>query len=1185
MASLTLTFLRPLFGTKPALILAVLLQVYFPGWLLARALGKNRCGHPVSRFAWVLLCGLSLTICLGGLARALEILIPIYLLILHGLMLALAVFPKIPQAGQVGRWTFSAQNWPLHALLVLCCLVALYVGYERNRFRINGYEDQTVFISLADWLANNPDDPGLLDRRVGVLNPDRRWTTDGWTYNHAAWVWTSGVSAADLIWSDVTGLFIWAVPLAVFALAYEVTRRETAAAWSTAALTLAGLLTLDSLVYVPTSLAFGQFALFQVNTLRSFSNALVLPLALMAALAYLHTPGKRDWVLVVLAGAALALLHPRQIVILQAGIGATVIVWWLAEPTRKRLKRGLWLALALALLLPIPYLQRENRPSISRVNEQTEQIMFTSERVNRALVAPGRFLPLDLPIVGETYIVRPGILFYHPIIVLVVAAGLAAGVVCRRSLAAQYTFAATAMTLILLLTPGLTPLIARLISASLVVGLVFMLPLPLSLGLALDWIFQRLNRFNRRHTQPIFAGVLAGGMLLLLFEPVPIPASPRDQIRASNRMQATRDMQPWDRALVAALNDVLPHSHRSIIMSPSGVANYIIENVPHTLILGGRASSNVAHPANARFFTEVTSRSPTANPWLDRKDIEAIHEWGVTHIIIEADDSRLPQLVMQPERFKRLTTTAGFLIFEVQPNITVTPVDDLFGQMNAVYAELEQPRWEPGSINFQLPRPSDAASWREIVWDSHDGNLAVYGRALTLTLSGEDTQALPLWEELSAAYPDMFLFRSAAAHTRRMVESSPEAIRPLLDSLDSDFAPLRVLAARDLLNAFFLYLLDDAHLDRIIAAAEAESVIWRQLADHDQPAQVRERTALLMSRGRYNTAGAWLKNGLTALEVSPQDIILWASIKLAQGDVDGALAALRPATDADYYAANRYYHPDRWENNVAARMYNTLIAEESYLLRIAGQGALYVAQPEIAQSGDQLTVTALFGNPHGQPYPVRTWRVLVLSPDGLTKYAEIEVPAAFDEIGFARASLEVDLPPNLPELTPARIIIEPRYDDAITFPPAAVDRVLNRPETAPIPIQATRTDLRFGESVRLLAYAAEHDTDELAVTLYWQTDSPLTDNYQVFVHVVDANGITAAQRDVTPVDNRYPTSQWRLNTIIKDRHVIPIESLPPGNYTVRIGLYRLPEVLRLPVQPADERVQNDSVQVYSFALP
>ena len=93
--SLLITFLRtPLLnGTFPGLVVTVLFQLYLPGYLLARAVGKQRLPHPIARFAWILACGFGLTISLGAVGRLFNIPIIIYLIVLHLVMLILALLP------------------------------------------------------------------------------------------------------------------------------------------------------------------------------------------------------------------------------------------------------------------------------------------------------------------------------------------------------------------------------------------------------------------------------------------------------------------------------------------------------------------------------------------------------------------------------------------------------------------------------------------------------------------------------------------------------------------------------------------------------------------------------------------------------------------------------------------------------------------------------------------------------------------------------------------------------------------------------------------------------------------------------------------------------------------------------------------------------------------------------------
>ncbi len=367
--SLVITFLRmPLLnGTFAGLVTAVVFQLYLPGYLLARGVGKHRLPHPIVRFVWILACGFGLTISLGAVGRLFNIPIPIYLIVLHGLMLILALLPA-PVLASAPPWKLRRKSIPLYLALAISCAVAFGVSYEsRNRFW--GFEDQPIFISLVDWLVYHPDtrpnDLPLRSRQIGVFNGDSRFDTDGWSYNHAAWEWASGVPGRQIIWYDLGTQFIWAVPLLTFGLAYEVTQREGVAAVSGIALTLIGLMTLDNIVHYPGYTAFGRFAVFQINVLRQMGVTILLPLTLMVGLSYLRTFRRVDLPVVGLIGITLAAMHPIMIMIFVMSMGVTAALSWLAQPSRATLQKMIPLALVLAITLVLPFIQRFNREGLT----------------------------------------------------------------------------------------------------------------------------------------------------------------------------------------------------------------------------------------------------------------------------------------------------------------------------------------------------------------------------------------------------------------------------------------------------------------------------------------------------------------------------------------------------------------------------------------------------------------------------------------------------------------------------------------------------------------------------------------------------------------------------------------------------------------------------------------------------
>jgi hypothetical protein len=88
----------------------------------------------------------------------------------------------------------------------------------------------------------------------------------------------------------------------------------------------------------------------------------------------------------------------------------------------------------------------------------------------------------------------------------------------------------------------------------------------------------------------------------------------------------------------------------------------------------------------------------------------------------------------------------------------------------------------------------------------------------------------------------------------------------------------------------------------------------------------------------------------------------------------------------------------------------------------------------------------------------------------------------------------------------------------------------------------------------------------LTLTLYWRSESPLPVDYTTFVHLQNEAGETVAQQDQPPLGGVYPTSLWDPGEIIADEISLTLPpELPPGEYSLVMGLYDFNTGLRLPV--------------------
>jgi hypothetical protein len=105
---------------------------------------------------------------------------------------------------------------------------------------------------------------------------------------------------------------------------------------------------------------------------------------------------------------------------------------------------------------------------------------------------------------------------------------------------------------------------------------------------------------------------------------------------------------------------------------------------------------------------------------------------------------------------------------------------------------------------------------------------------------------------------------------------------------------------------------------------------------------------------------------------------------------------------------------------------------------------------------------------------------------------------------------------------------------------------------------------------------------QLLLTLLWQSLQPVTTDYQVFVHLLDAQGNKLLQRDGQPVVWLRPTSTWQPGEIIVDRYGLLLPAtIPAGRYTLAVGLYDPVTGQRLAVSagPTSYAIELGPVQV------
>lgn len=140
------------------------------------------------------------------------------------------------------------------------------------------------------------------------------------------------------------------------------------------------------------------------------------------------------------------------------------------------------------------------------------------------------------------------------------------------------------------------------------------------------------------------------------------------------------------------------------------------------------------------------------------------------------------------------------------------------------------------------------------------------------------------------------------------------------------------------------------------------------------------------------------------------------------------------------------------------------------------------------------------------------------------------------------------------------------------------------PTTLPEP--PTPADYRFTGGLTLAGYDLPQTATPggtLPLAFWWRTGDRLALNADMvqFIHLFHSNGQDYWVYDRPPFGDRFPTSDWPGGVTLRDSVSVPLPAdLPPGEYTVRTGLYEPVNRDRLVVTDSGGTVVTD----YSIIL-
>jgi 4-amino-4-deoxy-L-arabinose transferase-like glycosyltransferase len=137
------------------------------------------------------------------------------------------------------------------------------------------------------------------------------------------------------------------------------------------------------------------------------------------------------------------------------------------------------------------------------------------------------------------------------------------------------------------------------------------------------------------------------------------------------------------------------------------------------------------------------------------------------------------------------------------------------------------------------------------------------------------------------------------------------------------------------------------------------------------------------------------------------------------------------------------------------------------------------------------------------------------------------------------------------------IVIAPHYAPPPELTPAQIAAIPNR------------VDADFGGEMTLLGYALHTEAVKpggvVQLMLYWQSQIAMDRNWSIFVHVVDADGVIAAQRDRYPGQGALAATLLQPGQTFADEYAIPIPqtAYSPIEARLVVGLYDLTDGARL----------------------
>ncbi|MCG3206493.1 MAG: hypothetical protein FOGNACKC_00092 [Anaerolineae bacterium] len=454
---------------------------------------------------------------------------------------------------------------------------------------------------------------------------------------------------------------------------------------------------------------------------------IILPVTLLLTVRYFRTGNQRLLLPLALSFSALTFIHPIGLVQGALAVGSFGLVHLVFNRRRQMLFQVLLVGVVLPFVfVTVPWLQSRTiwgrQPGEAVEESRAFNYAFGSSR-NPDLLDLFQTRLWVLSASDDHYVAHPH-LIAHPLILLAILLMPLLLFNIRRSLAAQFLVSNMVATLLLLYTPGLTPLLGRLITPWLLYRLVWALPIALVLAYVTQSAYERLKRIlpsllQRQQTGfALFFLLLVAGLGWLLAGYIYEGVSFLQERRILTMTPAERDVLDYLPEIVDSGETIIARDDWLTYTIPAFVA-------AKTLYLNAtyapQARADVASFYQTRLLTPAT--------------LQLLERWQVKFIIIERDRPLAFQLARLPAYFDRRYQNQTYALYEVLPRPAGDPI--LAGNEALLQGQFERAE----------------AAYRQALVAEPANSAAGYGLGLSLQAQNQIEVAREVWQQLLAGQP------------------------------------------------------------------------------------------------------------------------------------------------------------------------------------------------------------------------------------------------------------------------------------------------------------------------------------------------------------------------------------------------------------------------------------------------